>query len=56
VRAILIESPDRFAHNLAVQLAGHDLAREHAVRSSDGASASWDQGPFARQNAAPNDE
>lgn len=31
VRTILIESPDRFARDLAVQLAGHDYLRNLGV-------------------------
>jgi DNA invertase Pin-like site-specific DNA recombinase len=31
VRSILIESPDRFARDLAVQLAGHDFLRKQGV-------------------------
>ena len=32
VRTIIVESPDRFARDLAVQLAGHDFSRTSACR------------------------
>ena len=31
VRTIIVESPDRFARDLAVQLAGHDFLRNLGV-------------------------
>ena len=31
VRTILVESPDRFARDLAVQLAGHDFLRSEEI-------------------------
>ena len=33
-KTIIVESPDRFARDLAVQLAGHDMLRVSASRSS----------------------
>src|SRR4029453_11986964 len=30
-RTIIVESPDRFARDLAVQLAGHDMLKSHGI-------------------------
>jgi hypothetical protein len=37
VRCILVESPDRFARDLTVQLTGHDLIAENLADPGDSA-------------------
>ena len=39
-RTIIVESPDRFARDLMVQLAGHDMLKAKGVRQDDSSRSS----------------
>jgi DNA invertase Pin-like site-specific DNA recombinase len=53
VRVILVESPDRFARDLAVQLAGHDFLKKMGVTLIPASRELAERGHFQKRASVP---